>query len=375
MHAEAIIRRLTSEIGITINGDAASDIHVHNPRFYARVLAYGSLGLGESYMEGDWDCADLAHLHYLIGRYDVHAKWTPSWRLLLQVAKARLLNLQSRRRSGIVAARHYDITVDLYRRMTDKWMTLSCGYWKNAHTLLEAQEAKLDLICKKINLSPGDRVLDVGCGFGSFVRYATEHYDCHVTGINVSAEQVKVARELCHGLPAVIHHCDYRQTETFRGDKAFDKAVSAGMFEHVGLKNHRMYMNVVHECLRDGGSFLLHTIGSNVSSFHNDLWFDKYIFPNALVPSLKQIVSAAEGVFVVEDCHNFGPDYARTLKSWFDNFDASWTESRDDSFYRMWKYFLLAGEGGFRARQKQLWQVLLSKGGLPAGYTLERQRP
>jgi cyclopropane-fatty-acyl-phospholipid synthase len=364
-------------MGIAINGNAASDMKVHDQRFFERVLAYGSLGLGESYMEGWWDCEDLAQLHYLIARYDIHATWRPPWRLLLQAAKSRLFNLQSRRRSGIVANRHYDITIDLYRRMTDddEWLTLSCGYWKDARTLREAQKAKLDLICKKIALSPSDRVLDIGCGLGSFVRYAAGHYNCHVTGINVSAEQVKVARELCQGLPAVIHHCDYRQTDVFLGDRPFDKVVSAGMFEHVGLKNHRAYMNVVHASLKDGGCFLLHTIGSNVSSFENDLWFDKYIFPNALVPSLKQIVSAAEGVFVVEDCHNFGPDYARTLRSWFENFDNTWTASRDDAFYRMWKYFLLAGEGGFRARQKQLWQMVLSKGGLPEGYQLERRRP
>jgi cyclopropane-fatty-acyl-phospholipid synthase len=372
MNAEQVVRRVSSQMGITINGSAASDIQVHDRRFFARLLAYGSLGLGESYMEGWWDCEDLAQLHFLIARYDVHAPWKPSWRLLPEVAKSRLTNLQSQRRSGIVAKRHYDITVDVYRQMTDKWMTLSCGYWKGARTLLEAQEAKLDLICRKIGLSRGDRVLDIGCGFGSFVRYAAEHYDCHVTGINVSAEQVKVARELCRGLRAVIHHCDYRQTAAFLGDGPFDKVVSAGMFEHVGLKNHRTYMKVVHDCLKEGGCFLLHTIGSNVSSFHNDLWFDKYIFPNALVPSLKQIVSAAEGVFVVEDCHNFGPDYAQTLKCWFENFDTTWTASRNDPFYRMWKYFLLAGEGGFRARQKQLWQVVLSKGGLRDDYRRAR---
>ena len=372
MNAEHVVRRLASQMGITINGDAASDIQVHDHRFFARVLAHGSLGLGESYMEGWWDCDDLAQLHFLIGRYDVHAAWKPSWRLLPEIAKSRLANLQSQRRSGIVAKRHYDITVDVYRHMTDKWMTLSCGYWKDARTLLEAQEAKLDLICRKIGLSRGDRVLDIGCGFGSFVRYAAEHYDCHVTGINVSAEQVKVARELCRGLPAVIHHCDYRQMAVFNGDGPFDKVVSAGMFEHVGLQNHRTYMKVVHHCLREGGSFLLHTIGSNISSFHNDLWFDKYIFPNALVPSLKQIVSAAEAVFVVEDCHNFGPDYAQTLRYWFENFDATWTAPRSEPFYRMWKYFLLAGEGGFRARQKQLWQVVLSKGGLREDYRRAR---
>jgi cyclopropane-fatty-acyl-phospholipid synthase len=258
MSSEEVVRRLASSLGVTINGDRPFDIRVHDPRFYGRVLAAASLGLGESYMEGWWDCDDLVELHRRIAVSEVEERLTRSKGLVLAALKARLLNLQSRRRASIVAEQHYNLTVDHYRRMTDKWITLSCGYWKDATNLEEAQEAKLELICRKLQLTSSDRVLDIGCGFGSFARYAAQRYHCAVVGINVSSEQVAVARELCRGLPVELHVCDYRETGVFRGRDPFDKVVSAGMFEHVGYRNHRTYMEVAASCLKEGGLFLLH---------------------------------------------------------------------------------------------------------------------
>ncbi len=362
------IRDLTSMIGVEIDGDRPFDIQVHDPRFFRRVLADGSLGLGESYIEGWWDCEDLTELHRRILFFDARAHLKQSPALLLAGLQAKLFNLQSHRRSAIVAHDHYDQTIEAYRSMTDKWITLSCGYWKDADNLDQAQERKLDLICQKIQLRPDDRVLDIGCGFGSFARFAAEHYGCTVVGINVSKEQVEVARELSRGLPVEIHQCDYRETDVFLNERKFDKAVSTGMFEHVGYKNYRTYMEVVHRSLKKEGLFLLHTVGSNVTTFNNDRWFDKYIFPNGQLPSIKQIGESVEGLLVVEDWHNFGTDYAKTLKAWYDRFDANWSGSRQDIFYRMWKYYLLSAAGTFLARDNQLWQVVLSKGGLSEGY-------
>lgn len=365
---ERLVRSLAAQIGVAIDGPRPFDMQVRDPRFYRRVLIDGSLGLGESYMEGWWDCEDLTELHRRILSRDPRDQLKPSLSLRLAGLRARLLNRQSRRRSSIVAHEHYDRTIEAYRSMTDKWITLSCGYWARAADLDEAQEHKLDLICRKLRLAPGDRVLDIGCGFGSFARFAAERYGAHVVGINVSREQVEVASELSRGLPVEIVQCDYRDTDLFLAGRSFDKVVSAGMFEHVGYRNYRTYMEIAHRSLAEGGLFLLHTIGANVSNLTNDPWFDRYIFPNGQLPSIQQIGEAVEGLFVVEDWHNFGVDYSKTLRAWFERFDANWTGTRDDSFYRMWKYYLLSAAGAFLARDKQLWQIVLARGGLADGY-------
>ena len=365
MNAERIVRNLAAEIGITIDGSCPWDVQVHDDRFYRCVLTGGSLGLGESYMKAWWDCEDLIELHSRIAESDAEEKTNRSWRARLKSWQAHLINLQSPQRAPIVARRHYDVTVDHYRNMTDGWVTLSCGYWKDADTLAQAQDAKLDLICRKLGLHRNHRVLDIGCGFGSFSRFAALRYGCSVTAINISAQQVQAARALCQGLPVTIHHCDYRDIpRLLQVNGHYDRVVSVEMFEHVGPRNHRTYMEIAHRSLADGGLFLLQTAGANVASYENDHWFDKYVFPNAVVPSVHQIGDAIAGLFVLEDWHNFGLDYVRTFSAWFEQFDRTWTTSRDDEFYRMWKYYLLAGAGGFKARRRQLWQLLLSKGGI-----------
>jgi cyclopropane-fatty-acyl-phospholipid synthase len=370
--AERIIGDLIRGIGIDVNGTRPYDIRLHDPRFYGRVLGAGSLGLGESYMEGWWDCDDLPELFYRIASGDLQGRLPWSAAFVAAALKAQLLNLQSRRRSSIVARRHYDVSIETYRSMTDRWTTLSCAYWKDAATLDQAQEAKLELIVRKLGLTAGNRVLDIGCGFGAFARYAAERHGCVVIGINVSAEQVRCARELGAGLPVEFHLNDYRDVNAYWDGRPFDAVVSMGMFEHVGWRNHRVFMRIVHRMLKPTGLLLLHTIGSNVSSNDNDPWFDRYIFPNGLLPSVRHIGSAIEGLFVMEDWHNFGNDYEKTLLKWYQNFDRRWTGDRVDPFYRMWRYYLLSAAGVFRSRTKQLWQIVLSKGGVPGGYVAVR---
>jgi cyclopropane-fatty-acyl-phospholipid synthase len=250
--------------------------------------------------------------------------------------------------------------------MLDKRMVYTCGYWKDAKTLDEAQEAKLDLTCKKLNLKPGMKVLDIGCGWGSFAKYAAEKYKVKVVGITVSKEQAVLAKALCKGLPIEIRLQDYRDL-----NEKFDRIVSLGMFEHVGYKNYKTYMKVVHRCLKDDGLFLLHTIGGNKSVKSTDPWIDKYIFPNSMLPSIKQMGDAIEDYFVMEDWHNFSADYDKTLMAWYNNFENSWNKLKDDydeRFHRMWRYYLLACAGTFRARKSQLWQIVLSKDGIKEGY-------
>jgi len=280
--------------------------------------------------------------------------------------KAKLINEQTKERSLIVGEQHYDLGNDLYELMLDNYMIYSCGYWKNATNLNEAQEAKLDLICRKLRLKPGMTVLDIGCGWGGFAKYAAEHYDVKVTGVTISKEQAKYAQEFCKGLPVTILVKDYRDVK-----EAFDRVVSIGMFEHVGYKNYREFMEVSNHCLKDNGLSLLHTIGSNTTVTSGDPWILKYIFPNSMLPSICQIANAFEGLFIMEDWHNFGADYDKTLMAWHERFTKNWDKVKEkygERFYRMWNYYLLSCAALFRARQAQLWQIVLSKKGVPGGY-------
>lgn len=355
---------------IDLNGPDPWDLQVHDGRFYRRVLTQGTLGLGESYMEGWWDCEQLDAFVFRALRAGLYERASLGWQTWVQILAARLFNMQARGKAARNARRHYDLGNNLYQAMLDKRMTYSCGYWKQADNLDQAQENKLDLICRKINLQPGQRVLDIGCGWGSFARFAAERYGAEVVGITVSPEQASLARQLCQGLPVEIRLQDYRQVH-----EKFDQVVSVGMVEHVGRHNYRTFMQMAHRCLKDEGLFLLHTIGMAYSKTSIDPFTNTYIFPNALVPSLRQLGTAMERLFVVEDLHNFGTHYDPTLKAWFENFHRNWDQlkaSYGERFYRMWKYYLLSSAGGFRARHNQLWQMVLSKKGLLGGYETVR---
>jgi cyclopropane-fatty-acyl-phospholipid synthase len=367
MSAKREIQRLLKTADVEINGKRPGDIIVHDERFYKRVLAQGSMGLGESYMDGWWDCDQLDVFFYKIRTARLEKQAYRKISMLLPYLHAKLTNLQRKSKAFKIGEHHYDIGNDLYEIMLDKRMTYTCGYWKNAKTLDAAQEAKLDLVCKKLKLKAGMTVLDIGCGWGSFAKFAAEKYKVKVVGITVSKEQIALGQKLCKGLPVELKFQDYRDVQG-----KFDRIVSLGMIEHVGYKNYRTYMDVAHRCLKDDGLFLLHTIGGNHSSTVGDPWISKYIFPGGLIPSIKQLSGAMENLFVVEDWHNFGAYYDPTLMQWFKNFDKGWQKLQPkygDRFYRMWKYYLLACAGSFRARTgPQLWQIVLSKYGVPGGY-------
>ena len=366
IEAKKQVEKLLERAGITINGSNDFDIQVLNEKLYQRILSDGSLALGESYMDGWWEVKALDQFFYHILRANLDKEFIFSWSAVVLFLKSLIFNLQSQSRSFNIAQYHYDIGNDLYERMLGETLAYSCGYWKEANNLNEAQLAKFDLICKKIGLKKGDEILDIGCGWGSFLKFAAENYGAKGVGITVSKEQVLLAKELCKNLPIEIILQDYRDLKG-----KFDHIVSIGMFEHVGVKNYRVYMSKVHELLKDEGLFLLHTIGSNESSNPIDPWIEKYIFPGGMLPSVAQIGRSAEGLFVMEDWHNFGADYDKTLMAWFDNFDKSWLglkEKYGGRFYRMWKYYLLSCAGSFRSRNNQLWQVVFSKKGVPGGY-------
>lgn len=363
------IEELLAEAGVAIGGTRPQDILVHDPHFPARVLAQGSLGLGESYMDGGWDANQLDAFLFQLMRAGlderVHGLGEIRDGLL-----ARLFNPQQGERSYEVGRRHYDLGNDLYQAMLGRRLVYSCGYWAQAATLDDAQEAKLDLICRKLRLQPGQRVLDIGCGWGEALKFAAERYGVSGVGVTISQEQAEYARALCRGLPVEIRLQDYHEL-----DERFDAIMSIGMFEHVGVKNYRAYFDVARRCLAPGGLFLLHTIGTNVSRHRTDPWIARYIFPNSMLPSARQIAQASEGRFVMEDWHNFGSDYDLTLQAWRRNVEAAWERldvRYDERFRRMWRFYLAGSMATFRCRRAQLWQIVLAPGGVPGGYRAPR---
>ncbi len=363
------VEGLFNAAGIELDGEQPWDVQVNDSRLFRRILAQGSLGLGESYMDGWWDCQSLDQFFHRLLKAGLQ-KQVQTLGMTWAVCKARLSNRQSLSRAHQVGRQHYDIGNDLYRAMLDSRMNYSCGYWKGVNELDQAQEQKLDLICRKLQLKPGQRLLDIGCGWGAMARYAAENYGVSVVGVTISEKQAELVRETCRDLPVEARLQDYRAL-----DEPFERIVSIGMFEHVGPKNYRTYMQVAARCLADDGLFLLHSIGGNESAVSIDPWIERYIFPNGVLPSARQITRAIEGIFMLEDWHGFGLDYDRTLMAWHRNFEAAWPQLRDlydERFYRQWRYYLLACAGSFRARVNQLWQIVLSKNGAPAGYRAAR---
>lgn len=361
MEAKTVVRKLMADAGIHFNGNQPYDVQIHDERVYKRWLSEMEMGLGESYMDGWWDCGALdefinkvlsAHLDQIVKR---------NLKTALFILSTKLFNQQTKAKSKRVGREHYDLGNDLFRKMLDRGMNYSCAYWKNATNLNEAQEAKLDMICKKLGLQPGMKVLDIGCGWGGFAKYAAEKYGVEVLGVTISKKQAELAKEICKDLPVEIRLQDYRDVEG-----KFDAVVSIGFIEHVGYKNYRTYMQIVDRCLTDEGISLIHTIGFNISQTYTNSWTNKYIFPNGVVPSIVQISKAAEGLFTIEDLHNFGPDYDKTLMAWYSNFEKAWSELKteyNERFYRMWRFFLLSSAGGFRSRFNQLWQFVMTKTG------------
>ncbi|MDD5369443.1 MAG: cyclopropane fatty acyl phospholipid synthase [Anaerolineaceae bacterium] len=362
-NSEMVMRDLLSLAEVEVNGSHPWDIQVRDNRFYNRVLSDASLGLGESYVVGWWDCHSIDELINRVLKAHLDDKVRNEIRYLYQAVRARLFNRQSSSRAYEVGIKHYDIGNDLYRAMLDKRLNYTCAYWKNATTLDDAQEAKLELVCKKIGAKPGMKILELGCGWGSFAKYAAEKYGVSVLGLTVSKEQIALGTELCKGLPVELRLQDYREVQG-----KFDAVISIGIMEHVGYKNYRTYMEVVDRCLKEDGIAFVHTIGGNKTITNGEPWSDKYIFPNGMLPSIAQLGEAMENSFVMEDWQNMGPQYDPTLMAWHANFEKAWPDLKQkygDRFYRMWRYYLLTSAGAFRSRGQQLWQIVFTRTGTP----------
>jgi cyclopropane-fatty-acyl-phospholipid synthase len=372
-HAQRTVEALLAKADIRLGNQRPWDIDVHNDRFFSRVLRGGSLAFGESYMDGWWDSRAVDQLIERIFKSDLTR--VAHRGLFARLYKlATLLGNEGRIANAFrVGKTHYDLGNDLFEAMLDQRMIYSCGYWSGnprARTLDQAQEAKLDLVCRKMQLLPGMRILEIGSGWGGFAKFAAERYGVSVVSITVSREQYEYARELCRGLPIEFRLQDYREVT---GN--YDRVISIAMFENVFYKNYETFFSTVRRVLDDSGLFLLHTFGNNRSVTHADPWFHRYIFKTGMVPSLTQVGRSIEHQFVLEDLHNFGADYDPTLMAWHRNFVNAWPQLRSkygDRFFRMWTYYLLSLAGAFRARHTQLWQLVLSPRGVPHGYTAVR---
>jgi len=369
MSPEGFFRDLLAKAGVTIDGDQAWDLRVRDQRAYTRMLRDGTIGFGEAFMEGWLDCERLDLLAERAFRADLSSRFEVRAALVAAI-KARLNPFGSRRRSFEIGDLHYDAGNDFFGALLDPTMAYSCGYWEHADGLLAAQRAKLDLICRKLKLEPGMRVLDIGSGWGSFARFAAEHYRVSVVGITVSREQIEFATGFCADLPATFRYLDYRDV-----DETFDRVVSIGMFEHVGRRYYPEFFAACARCVKPSGLVLLHTIGQLHEQPVN-AWYDKYIAPGAEIPTVANVVTAAGDALVLEDLHTFyGSNYDKTLMAWSANLDAGWDRLKGkygDPFYRMWKLYLQGCAAGFRTDLLRVWQFVFSRGGCPGGYVSER---
>lgn len=369
-HAKPRITKLFKRFDININGSNPWDIQVHDEQFYNKVASNLTLGMAESYMAGYFDCDQLDEVIYRLLRGNLYTKRSRTYKMLAYCLY-QLQNRQTKERAYIVGQQHYDLGNDLYSKMLDPTMTYSCGYWKDANDLNEAQLNKLKLIGDKLKLEPGMTVLDIGCGWGGLCKYLAKNYHVKVTGITISVEQQKMAEESCSGLDVDIRLCDYRDI-----NETFDRVVSVGMFEHVGEKNYETFFEIARKCLSYDGLLLLHTMGVNHYQFPvTDPFTDKYIFPNGMFPRLTCLVQSFEGKFILEDLQNFGADYYPTLMSWYENFENAWPElapKYGDRFYKMWKFYLLFAAGLLKSRKVQVYHLVLSLNGLKSGYRAVR---
>jgi len=372
------LAKLLSPAGVEINGNQPWDPQLHDKTAYDKILGGGTLGIGDAYVDGLWDSDELDELISRVLGADLHRSIAMSPQLIASTAMARIVNMQSRRRSKEVATAHYDLPSELYESFLDPNMQYTCGYWREADDLNEAQRNKMDLIARKLGITAGMKVLDIGFGWGQLANYFAQEHGAEVTGITISETQHRYAKE--HFDSPDYKLMDYRELDM---PEHFDRVTAIGVIEHVGYKNYRPFMQTVRNLLNQDGMFLLQTIGNTKTTVTGDAWLSRYIFPNGMTPSEVQLATAAEGVLLKEDGHSFGSDYDKTLMAWFDNFNANWPglegrmidESRpelghyDEHFYRTWKYYLLMCAGSFRSRKAmQLWQNVYSKNGIRGGY-------
>lgn len=332
-------------------------IRLNNPSALLKILLNPDLRFGEAYMDGSWEPADGDLLRVLeVGVSMIHSTKDSRLEALLRYAAAWLGELNNPLRSRGNVHHHYDLDYDLYSSFLDRELYYSCAYFNDqGHeeemSLEAAQQAKCAHIAAKLDLKPGSRVLDIGCGWGSLALDLARRFDAKVTGITLSQEQLKVAQQRAQerGLDKQVEFRleDYRDT---RGE--FDAIVSVGMFEHVGRPQYRNFFEQVHALLAPEGTALLHTIGRTTGPGGSNGWIRKYIFPGGYIPAASEVMAALESNgLILTDFEVWRMHYARTLAEWNKRFQANrqrFAEKLGERFCRMWEFYLLASEASFR---------------------------
>ena len=364
------LAQLLASADIHLNGSRPWDIQIKYPQTLQRLLSLGGFALGESYMDGWWECQAIDLMVERAMRAGLQEKLaTP--RAWWESFKVRMRPRDGVGQSRIVGRMHYAVGNQVFQAMLDPYMAHSCAYWvEGAQTLEEAQIAKLEMVCRKLQLRPGMRVLDMGCGWGSFMRYAAEHYGVTVLGLSNVPHQIELGKTLARHLPVQFELSDYAQFNT-DGKSKFDRIVSIGTFEQLGQAHVAAFFETAKGCLKDDGWMLLQTQGKSNRQRLLDAWNDKYIYPQGYLPRLDEVTQASEAHFVVEDVHNIGADHDRTLLHWHQRFEMAWPQlrlSHDERFYRMWRFHLLSSAASFRTRHHQMWQLVLSPKGLHKVY-------
>ena len=345
---------------------------IHDGAFFARIATRGKLGLGESFTAGDWDADDLvAFFELLLRNADAAAERHPRVRRLFEL-RPRLQRRNGPLRSRRNIAYHYDFGNDLFALMLDETMTYSCAVFERPDaTLAEAQRAKLERLCRLLELGPEDHVLEIGCGWGSFARYAAETRGCRVTGITISHEQAVFARERTRELPVEILEQDYRGVAG-----QYTKVVSVEMLEAIGADQFGTYFATIDRVLAPGGRAAVQTILVPDQRWdryrRTPDWIERYIFPGCLIPSLESLTRAATrhsglGIYGVAE---IGEHYAETLRRWRASFHAHIEDVRrlgyDRRFERTWDFYLAFCEAAFRMRALRDVQLLLARPGSAA---------
>jgi len=372
--AKRIVVDLLGRAGVGTDGREPWDLHVLDDRFYGRLIAQGSLGFGDSYVDGWWQCPRIDELIHRVLSYDLEADVGTGWGVRLQLLKAKLLNLQAPSRAPEVAA-HYDLGNEFFERVLGKTVMYSCAYWRRAGDLDAAQTDKIDLVAQKLEVATGEHVLDLGCGWGAIAEHLARTRGCRVTAVTISPAQAAYVRQRCAGLPVEVIEADYRDARVVAAGP-YDKVACVGMMEHVGRKNYRGFLALCARLVKPEGLCLVHTIGTSVTTDVTDPWIERRIFPGSVLPSVVDVARAAEGQLTLEDWHSLGADYDRTLVAWHDNFAgyvASGELQRGERFNRTWRYYLLSFAGCFRTRRSiQLWQMVFAPVGRKGGHVSVR---
>jgi cyclopropane-fatty-acyl-phospholipid synthase len=366
---EQIVKNLFKKANIELD----KDIIIHDKSTYRDIIIKGSLGLGESFMKKKWDSPQLdvfiakilragSQSNLILGALIHFRNWV----------KSSFLNLQNQKYAPDLAETHYNAGNYLFKSFLDSNMIYTCGYFKNTTDLKQAQLNKIKIVGSKLNLQPGESVLDIGCGWGGTARIISETFDVEVTGVTDSVEMVKYANKHNSSEKVQFINSDYRNIKG-----KYNKIYNVGFLEAVGPKNYRAFMELVNNLLYDNGVFLTHTIGGMHSVNSGDPWLDKYIFPHGVLPSKDQIKKAISNLFDIRDFEAFGKYYATTLSKWSNNLNKNWHTIQDkfdnpEEFRRMMDFYFQSCKAAFQSKIIDLWQYVFTKPGMVSDYKMYR---